>query len=96
MSYGPSPQTAPPKGPLLGLTALVLGLLSVVVPFLPVNLDLVRPYVAFVFAFPALVVACFGLLGNRRGKPMAAIGVMLSLLGLLIGAIMIGNLVGVL
>lgn len=99
MSHGPqppqpSPQMSSPKGALLGVLALILGAFAVVVTFLPIDLDLVRPYVAFLFGLPALVVACFGLLGNRRGKAMAAIGALLSLLALLIGAIAMANVVG--
>ncbi|GGU24511.1 hypothetical protein [Lentzea flava] len=92
MSYG-SPQQAPPRGPLLGLLALVLGAFAVVVTFLPVNLDLARPYVAWTFGLPGLVIAALGLLGHRKGKPMAAIGAMLSLLALVIGAIAMANVV---
>jgi hypothetical protein len=99
MSFGPqppqpAPQLSQPKGPLLGVLALILGAFAVVVTFLPINLDLVRPYVAFLFGLPALVVAFFGLLGNRRGKAMAAIGMLLSLLALLIGAIAMANALG--
>ena len=93
MSYGPQ---APPKGPLLGLLALILGVLGVVATFLPIDLTGVRAYVAWAFGFPGIVIAAVGLLGHRRGKPMAAIGALLSLLALVIGAIAIGNVVGVL
>ncbi|WP_112267147.1 hypothetical protein [Lentzea terrae] len=93
MSYGPQ---APPKGPLLGLLALILGVLGVVATFLPIDLTGVRAYVAWAFGLPGIVIAAVGLLGHRRGKPMAAIGALLSLLALVIGAIAIGNVVGVL
>lgn len=93
MSYGPQ---APPKGPLLGLLALILGVLGGVATFLPIDLTGVRAYVAWAFGLPGIVIAAVGLLGHRRGKPMAAIGALLSLLALVIGAIAIGNVVGVL
>ncbi|NKE59534.1 hypothetical protein FXN61_23075 [Lentzea sp. PSKA42] len=105
MSYGPPEQQSsqpvgsqapPPKGPVLGLVALVLGLAGVVATFLPMNLDGVRPYVAWAFGLPGFVVAILGLLGHRRGKAPAVIGALLSLLAVLVGVITIGNLVGVL
>ncbi|WP_434443046.1 hypothetical protein [Lentzea sp. E54] len=103
MSYGPPEQQwsqpAQPgtrKGPLLGVLALVLGLAGVVATFLPIDLSGIRAYLAWTFGLPGLVVAVFGLLGNRAGKAMAAIGAMLSLLAVAIGVISIGNVVGVL
>ncbi|MFS8097658.1 hypothetical protein LFM09_11015 [Lentzea alba] len=91
MSNGPQVTV---KGPLLGVLALILGAVGVVATFLPINLDLVRPYVAWMFGWPGIVVAVFGLLGQCKGKPLAGIGAMLSLLALAIGAIALGNLVG--
>ncbi|SMC91608.1 hypothetical protein [Lentzea albidocapillata] len=82
-----------PKGPGLGVAALVLGLLGVVVTFLPMNLDGVRPYSAWAFGLPGFVVAILGLLGNRRGKAFAVAGALLSLLAVLIGVIAMGNVV---
>lgn len=81
---------------MLGLLALILGVLGVVVTFLPIDLTGVRAYVAWAFGLPGIVIAALGLLGHRRGKPMAAIGALLSLPALVIGAITIGNVVGVL
>ncbi|SER15576.1 hypothetical protein SAMN05216188_108127 [Lentzea xinjiangensis] len=83
-------------GPLLGVLALCLGVAGVVVTFLPVDLTGTRAYLAWVFGLPGLVVAVFGLLGDRAGKAMAAIGAVLSLLAVAIGVITIGNVVGVL
>jgi hypothetical protein len=93
MSYGPQ---TPPKGAQLGVIALVLGLAGVVVTFLPMHLFGLRPYVAWAFGLPGFVVAILGLLGHRRGKALAVIGALLSLLAVLVGVITIGNLVGVL
>lgn len=96
MSYGPPEQQARPKGPLLGMLALILGVVGVVATFLPIDLTGVRSYLAWAFGLPGIVVAALGLLGHRRGKAMAGIGAMLSLLALVIGAIALGNLVGLL
>ncbi|MDX8029022.1 hypothetical protein SK803_02315 [Lentzea sp. BCCO 10_0856] len=93
MSYGPSAQT---KGPALGLLALALGLAGVVVTFLPINLDGVRPYLAWAFGLPGFVVAILGLLGPRQGKAFAVIGALLSLLAVFVGMITLGNLTGLL
>lgn len=85
-----------PKGPGFGVAAFVLGLLGVVATFLPMNLDGVRPYVAWAFGLPAFVLAILGLVGDRKGKAFAVAGVLLSLLAVLIGMIAIWNLVGLL
>jgi hypothetical protein len=89
MSYGASAQTA--KGPALGLAALVLGLVGVVVTFLPVHMHGERPYLALAFGLPGFVISILGLLGHRRGKGFAVAGALLSLLAVLIGVITIGN-----
>lgn len=73
---------------MFGLAALVLGLVAVVVPFLPMNMDGFRRYVGLAGGLTVLVVAVLGLLGNRRGKPMAAIGLLLALLAVLVSAMM--------
>ena len=88
MSYGPAQTT---KGPTLGLAALVLGVIGVVVTFLPMNLDGVRPYLAWAFGLPGFVIAILGLLGPRQGKVFAVIGALLSLLAVVVGMITIGN-----
>ncbi|MET9632667.1 hypothetical protein ABZX92_34955 [Lentzea sp. NPDC006480] len=82
------PQQTPSKSPVLGLTALVLGLVAVVVPFLPMNMTGFRRYVGLVGGLIVLVVAVLGLVGDRRGKPMAAIGLLLGLLAVLVSAMM--------
>jgi hypothetical protein len=69
--------------------ALVLGLAAVVAPFLPMDMTGYRQYAAFPCAVPALVLALAGLIGNRRGKPAAAIGAITSVLALCIGAFML-------
>ena len=94
MSFGPSAQTT--KGPALGVLALLLGLVGVVVTFLPMNLDTTRPYLAWAFGLPGFVIAILGLLGPRQGKAFAVIGALLSLLAVLVGMITLGNLTGLL
>jgi hypothetical protein len=91
MSLGPRP-----KGSFLGVAALALGTIGVVATFLPIDLTGVRAYVAWAFGLPGFVVAILGLLGDRRGKPLAVIGALLSLLAVLIGVITIGDVLGVL
>ena len=95
MSNGPRAQVVQRKGPWLGVAALVLGLLGVVATFLPMDLSGVRHYVAWLFGLPGFVLAIFGLLGNRSGKPFAVIGALLSLFAVLIGSIAIANVIGI-
>jgi hypothetical protein len=80
---------------VLGVLALLLGLAGLVAPLLPfsnlVDRFPIRQYLAFPFALPALALAIAGLAGNRRGKPAAAIGLILALLALGVGAIMVYN-----
>jgi hypothetical protein len=80
---------APPKGIALAVAALVLGVLGCVLPFLPVDMTGVRAYVAFPFGLAGLVLGVFGCVGRRRGKPLAVIGAVLSVLALLLGMIMV-------
>ncbi|WP_133806143.1 hypothetical protein [Kribbella caucasensis] len=82
----------PPKRAGLAVAAVILGLLGCVVPLLPINLDNLRAYTPFPFGLPGLVLAIVGCTGHRRGKPLAAVGAILSVLALILGAIMvIGN-----
>lgn len=87
---GPGP-AAPPKGVALAVAALVLGLLGCVLPLLPVDLTGVRAYVPFPFGLAGLVLGVLGCVGHRRGKPLAAIGVALSVLALALGMIMVAS-----
>jgi hypothetical protein len=85
----PPAADGPTKGNGLAVAALVLGLLGVVVPFLPVNLDRTRPYFAFAFGLAGLVLAILALTGRRRGKPMAVAAGLLSVLALVVGTFMV-------
>ncbi|TQJ06888.1 hypothetical protein [Kribbella jejuensis] len=79
----------------MGVLALLLAIAGLVVPFLPfsnlIDRFPVRQYLAFPFAVPALALAIATLAGNRRGKPAAAIGMMIAFLALIVGAIMVYN-----
>ncbi|NIK60019.1 hypothetical protein [Kribbella shirazensis] len=81
--------------PALSVLALLLGIAGLVAPFLPfsnlIDRFPIRQYVAFPFAVPALALAIAALAGNRRGKPAAAIGMILAVLALGVGAIMVYN-----
>jgi hypothetical protein len=92
MSHGPPPAPAQAKGSWLGLVALLVGLFGCVVWALPINLDWERPFITLPFGLAGLVFAVLGLAGNRRGKPMAALGAIFSLLAILLGVLMIGQL----
>jgi hypothetical protein len=87
-----APVPGQPKGTaLLGVLAFVLGLVALVAPFLPIDMTGFRQYAAFPFALPGVGLAIAGLIGARRGKPLAAVGAVLCVLALGIGAIMVFN-----
>lgn len=88
---GGPPPAPRPKSSGLAVVALLLGLAGLVCPFLPMNLDRIREYVAFPFALPGLALAVVACIGPRRGKPVAVIAWMLSFLALAVGAIMVFN-----
>jgi hypothetical protein len=71
--------------------AFVLGLAALVAPFLPMDMTGFRQYAAFPFALPGVGLATAGLIGARRGKPLAAVGAVLCVLAFGIGAIMVVN-----
>ncbi|MFJ7211764.1 hypothetical protein [Amycolatopsis sp. NPDC098790] len=88
---GPVP---PAKGLWLGVAALVLGLLALVLPFLPVDMTGFRAYVPFPFGLAGLVLGVLGCVGRRSGKPMAAVGIALSALALVAGLLMLAGTLG--
>ena len=91
----PAGAQRPTGSAALGVLALFLGLAGLVAPFLPfsnlIDRFPIRQYLAFPFAVPALALALAALAGNRRGKPAAAIGLILAVLALAVGAIMVYN-----
>jgi hypothetical protein len=89
---GPVPSPVEPaKGVWLAIVAVVLGALGIVLPFAPVALDGVRGYLALAFGLPGLVASILGCTGRRRGKAVAAVGVNLSVIALVIATIMLVN-----
>ncbi|HEY3561436.1 MAG TPA: hypothetical protein VGL05_28420 [Kribbella sp.] len=92
-------QPAAPQRPrgsaAMGVVALLLAIAGLVAPFLPfsnlIDRFPIRQYLAFPFAVPALALAIATLAGTRRGKPAAAIGMMIAFLALIVGAIMVYN-----
>ncbi|MCR6481506.1 hypothetical protein M8542_01615 [Amycolatopsis sp. OK19-0408] len=88
---GPGGPVPPAKGPGLGVAALVLGLLALVLPFLPVDMTGFRAYVAFPFGLAGLVLGVLGCIGRRSGKALAVIGAVVSFLALVAGMIMVAN-----
>lgn len=70
---------------VLGTLALIVGLAAVLAPFLSrVDLTAVRQYGTVVLAIPGLALAVVGLDRRRRGRPVAAIGLVVNLFALAI------------
>jgi hypothetical protein len=74
----------------MAIVALVLGAFGCVVWLLPIDEAGIRHYLPFPFALGGLVLGIATLAGRRRGKPMAAVGVLLSAIALLLGMFMVG------
>ena len=90
--WPPQPATAT-TGPGLAVVSVVLGVLGIVVAFLPIDETGIRHYVALPFALGGLVLGIAGLVGPRRGKPVAAVGLALSVLALLVAMLFLGVLI---
>ncbi|MFC3996133.1 hypothetical protein ACFOVU_09425 [Nocardiopsis sediminis] len=73
------------------MAAVVLGLLGCVLPFLPIDLTGVRPYIAFPFWSAGLATAIVACIGHRRGKPLAVAGAILSVLAMVLEAVMVAG-----
>ncbi len=99
-SAGAPAPAGPRKGPWPALAALVLGLIGVLLPLspsdvehtFPIDAGNTRPILAFVFGLPGLALAVLGLTGRRRGLALAVVGITLSGLAVLVGLIMVANL----
>jgi hypothetical protein len=88
----PGPAAERPAGSsLMAVLALVLGLVALVVPFLPMDMTGFRQYAALPFALPGIGIAIVGLSGRRRGKPVAVVGAILCAIALVLGRIMLAN-----
>ena len=79
--------TSKSAGP--GVIALVLGILGIVVPFLPIDLINGRGLLALPFGLVGLVFALIGCTGGRRGMGVAIAGLVLCVLALAIGIVML-------
>jgi hypothetical protein len=80
----------PPKGSgLPAVASLILGLAGLAAPLLPMAMDGFRQYAAFPFALPGVALGIAGLIGRRRAQPLAAIGALVSVVALAIGAYMV-------
>ena len=89
----PPRAAGPTAGPGLAVVSMVLGVLGILVPFLPIDESGIRHYVALPFALGGLALAIAGLVGPRRAKPVAGVGLGLSLLALLVGMVFLGAMV---
>lgn len=103
MSYGPPPEqnaTGPqsgsaapaerPKASGAAVAAVILGVAGCVLPFLPIDLTGVRPYVGIPSGAGGIILAVLVHSRNQRGKPLAMAGALLSALALVLGMIMVG------
>jgi hypothetical protein len=91
MTYGQQqPSTTPKTGPGLAVVSVVLGLAGILAPFLPIDETGIRHYVALPFALGGVVLGIAGLVGPRRGKPLAGVGLGLSVLALLVAVAFVG------
>ncbi|GIG66537.1 hypothetical protein Pen01_28320 [Phytomonospora endophytica] len=71
------------------MASVVLAFLGIVLPFLPIDLTGVRAFIALPLGLAGLAAAIVGLTGNRRGRPVAVAGIVLSVLVAALGAWMI-------
>jgi hypothetical protein len=73
----------------LAVGAVILGILGCVLPFLPIDLTGVRPFIGLPFGMAGLVLGIVGCTGQRRGKGLAVTGMSLSAIALALEFIMI-------
>jgi hypothetical protein len=82
----PDGPTSPPKGAWFGVAAAVLGVLALALPWAPV-----RAFLLLAFGLPGLAVGIMGFTGRRRGKELAALGSLLSVIAVVMGTVMVVN-----
>ncbi|WP_433733013.1 DUF4190 domain-containing protein [Nocardia sp. CA-129566] len=87
---GPQP-TDQRQGVGPAVAALILGIVGCLLPFLPIDLTGVRPFIGLPFAMAGLVLGIVGCTGRRRGKALAVTGMILSAIALAVEFIMIVN-----
>lgn len=78
-------------GPGFAVTAFVLGLIGLVLPFLPFDLSGVRGVIGLPFGVLGLFFAIAGCTGARRAKPLAVAAVVLCCLVLAVQLVMLGG-----
>ncbi|MEV4600693.1 hypothetical protein AB0K15_25250 [Amycolatopsis sp. NPDC049253] len=92
-------QQGPLKSGLLAVVAFVLGIVGLIVPFLPVAMDDarlggtldVRAWIGLPFALVALALGIAACGGRRRMKALAIVGMVFAALTLVVVIIMIAN-----
>ncbi|WP_433209548.1 hypothetical protein ACQP1G_34845 [Nocardia sp. CA-107356] len=87
---GPQP-TDRRHGMGLAVGAVLLGIIGCVLPFLPIDLTGVRPFIGLPFGTAGLILGIVGCTGQRRGKGLAVTGIVLSTMALAAEFIMIAN-----
>ncbi|MBO0853092.1 MAG: hypothetical protein J2P18_04920 [Nocardia sp.] len=75
------------------MAAVLLGIVGIVLPFLPLNLTGIRPLIGLPFAVAGLACALAGCIGNRRAKGLAIAGALLSTLALAVSLMMLPQLI---
>lgn len=81
---GPVPARQPGSAGL-AIFAVIVGLTALAAPFLPpVDMTAVRQYGTVLLAIPGLALAVVGLDRRRRGRPVAALGLVVNLFALAI------------
>ncbi|MEV6897698.1 hypothetical protein [Amycolatopsis sp. NPDC051372] len=92
-------QQGPVKSGVLAVVAFVVGIVGLIVPFLPVamddahlggSLDL-RAWIGLPFALVALALGIAACMGRRRMKALAIVGMVFAALTLVVVVIMIAN-----
>ncbi|QRP48268.1 hypothetical protein [Amycolatopsis sp. FDAARGOS 1241] len=92
------PHAGPEKSVAPAVLAFALGIVALVVPFLPVAMDDarvgvldLRSWIALPFAVPGLALGVVACLGRRRMKALAVIGIVFAALAVVVALIMIAN-----
>jgi len=71
---------------MLGVLSLLMGLMGLVIPFLPFDMDGYRRLTSFPLAVIGIALGIVGVIGPRAAKPLAAIGIGFSGLAFALGS----------
>jgi hypothetical protein len=82
----PDGPTPPARGAWFGVAAAVLGVLALALPWAPV-----RAALLLAFGLPGLAVGIIGCAGRRRGRELAILGSLLSVIAVVMGTVMVVN-----